>query len=100
MAIEMLVGLQVIDEEGYQAYRDAMIPILHNHGGGFGYDFKVSEVLRSPTAAPINRVFTIVFENQDLMNAFFSHRDYLAIRQQHFDRSVSDTTIISTYERQ
>lgn len=47
MALEMLVGLNVIDDEAYQSYRDEMMPILKNYGGGFGYDFKVSEVLKS-----------------------------------------------------
>ncbi len=61
MAMEMLVGLRVVNDEAYQSYRDAMTPILNRYGGGFGYDFKVSEVLKSRTEAPINRVFTIYF---------------------------------------
>ena len=48
MAFERLVGLQVIDEAGYQAYRDAMTPLLHACGGSFGYDFRIAEVLKSP----------------------------------------------------
>ena len=43
MAVEMLVGLNVIDDEAYQLYRDEMIPILLSYGGGFGYDFKISK---------------------------------------------------------
>jgi len=99
MAIETIVGLQVVDEEEYQAYRDEMIPILESYGGGFGYDLKVSEVLKSQTKAPINRVFTISFPDQDSRNAFFSNEEYLKVRQRHFEKSVTDTTIIATYER-
>jgi uncharacterized protein (DUF1330 family) len=98
MALEILVGLHVVDEAGYQSYRDEMTPILESYGGGFGYDFKVSEVLKSQTTAPINRVFTISFPNQDSKDAFFSNDDYLKIRQRHFEKSVTDTTIIATYE--
>jgi uncharacterized protein (DUF1330 family) len=99
MAIEMLVGLNVVNDAAYQSYREEMEPILKNYGGGFGYDFKVSEVLTSDTEAPINRVFTIYFSNKDSMNSFFSNDEYLKIKQRHFEKSVTDTTIIATYER-
>ena len=68
MPVEMLAGLNVVDDEAYQSYRDGMTPILESFGGGFGYDFKVAEVLKSATEAPINRVFTIYFPNEDSMN--------------------------------
>ena len=99
MALETIVGLHVVDEAGYQSYRDEMTPILENYGGGFGYDFKVSEVLKSKTKAPINRVFTISFPDQDSRDSFFSNDEYLKVRQRHFEKSVTDTTIIATYER-
>ena len=99
MAVEMLVGLNVIDDEEYQLYRDEMSPILLSYGGGFGYDFKLSEVLKSKTEAPINRVFTIYFSSEDSMNSFFSNDKYLKIKKMHFEKSVTDTTIIATYGR-
>ena len=99
MAFERLVGLNVVDDEAYQSYRDEMTPILKSYGGGFGYDFKVSEVLKSKTEAPINRVFTIYFSSEDSMNSFFSNDEYLKIRKRHFEKAVTDTTIIATYER-
>ncbi len=99
MALEMLVGLNVTDDNFYQNYRNEMTPILKEFGGGFGYDFKVSEVLKTQTKAKINRVFTIFFPNEESMNKFFSNEDYLKIKQKHFEGSVSDTTIIATYER-
>ncbi len=76
-----------------------MDPILLSYGGGFGYDFKLSEVLKSKTEAPINRVFTIYFSNEDSMNSFFSNDKYLKIKERHFEKSVTDTTIIATYSR-
>ena len=99
MTWERIVGLHVLDDEEYQAYRDAMMPILESYGGGFGYDFKVSVVLRSKTENPINRVFTIHFSTADSIDAFFSNDEYLRVRQRHFEKSVSHTTIIATYER-
>ena len=99
MALEMLVGLNVIDDQAYQMYRAEMMPILKRYGGGFGYDFKVSDVLKSETAAPINRVFTIYFASEDSMQAFFSDEAYLQSKQTYFETSVTDTTIIATYER-
>ncbi len=98
MAFEMLVGLNVVDDEGYQLYRDEMTPILNSLGGSFGYDFKVSEVLKSKPHEPINRVFTIFFPNEDSMHSFFSNEVYLQIRKKYFERAVTNTTIIATYE--
>ena len=99
MALVMLVGLNVVYDEAYQSYRDEMMPILKRYGGGFGYDFRVSEVLKSETDAPINRVFTIYFPSKDSMDSFFSNDQYLKIKQQYFEKSVADTTVIATYER-
>ncbi len=99
MAIEMLDGLNIIEEESYNLYRKEIMPILSRYGGGFGYDFKISEVLKSGAEEPINRVFTIFFPNKDSKNSFFSNDEYLRIKQRHFEKSVSNTTIIATYER-
>ena len=99
MTIEMLVGLNVIDDNAYQAYRDEMTPILENYGGGFGYDFKILETLKSLTKKPINRVFTIYFPDQVSMDSFFTDAEYLEIKQRHFESSVADITIVATYER-
>ncbi len=95
----MLVGLNVIDDEAYQLYRDEMTPILLSYGGGFGYDFKISEILKSKTEAPINRLFTIYFSDEDSMKLFFSNDEYLKIKERLFEKSVTDTTIIATYGR-
>lgn len=99
MTVEMLVGLNVVDDDMYQAYRDEITPILENYGGGFSCDFKILEVLKSPTEKPINRVFTIYFPDKASMESFFSNAEYLEIKQRHFESSVAGTTIISTYER-
>ena len=99
MAFEMLVGLNVVDDKVYQSYRNEMTPILKSYGGGFGYDFRVSEVLKSKTDEPINRVFTNYFLNEDSMNSLFSNDEYLKIKKRYFEKSATDTTIIATYER-
>ena len=99
MAIETLVGLQVVDDEGYRTYREQMTPILKRYGGEIGYDFQISKVLCARTAEPMNRVFTISFPDQDSMDSFFSHHKYLQIKQQYFEHAVSATTIIAKYHR-
>ena len=99
MAFETLVALQVTDDALYQKYREGIYPILQTYGGGFGYDFKVSEVLKSKTKDPINRVFTIFFRDEEAMNSFFSNEEYLKVRNKYFDSSVSATTIISKYKK-
>jgi len=100
MAIEMLVGLNIIDDVAYQSYRDEIAPILTKYGGGFGYDFKIAEVFKSKTKEPINRVFTIYFANDDAMDAFFSNEEYLNIKARLFESSVTNTTIIAKWNEQ
>lgn len=99
MTHEMMVGLTVTDDALYQQYREAMAPLLAAHGGGFRYDFRVGEVLKSASDHPINRVFAIYFADTARMQAFFAHPDYRAIKSRFFERSVAGTTIFGAYDR-
>lgn len=99
MAYERIMGLYVSDDEEYQKYRNGMMPILESFGGAFGFDFKVSEVLRSKTEDDINRVFTIEFPSKQVMDNFFADPAYLAIKKKHFSQSVGSVTAISMHEK-
>ncbi|PIK16399.1 DUF1330 domain-containing protein [Halobacteriovorax sp. JY17] len=99
MSYEMIVGLQVKNDEQYDLYRQAMTPLLENYGGGFRYDFRISEVLKNEEGRPINRVFAIFFEDKKSMGSFFANDKYLAIKAEFFEGSVEATTIISEYVR-
>ena len=99
MSYEVIVGLQVDDEEMYANYRAGMTPMLTESGGGFRYDFKVSEVLKSDVQEPINRVFAIFFADKKSMKSFFSNPKYLEVKRKYFEDAVSATTIISEYTR-
>ena len=99
MSYEMLVGLNVLDDHRYQEYRDAMKPILTAYGGGFGYDFKVSEVLLPKACSEINRVFTINFPDNEKMEGFFSNLEYIKVKEAYFEGSVGSTIVISSYEK-
>jgi uncharacterized protein (DUF1330 family) len=92
---EYVVGLEVIDDEIYSEYRKNMMPILKTFKGGFGYDFKIDEVLKSEVKAPINRVFTIFFPDKQTADDFFSDSEYLKIKETYFEKSVKSTTIIA-----
>lgn len=92
------VALHVTDETMYQNYRKAMLPILESLGGGFRYDFKISEVLTSETDNEINRVFIIYFPDKETSIKFFQNPDYLKIKEQYFVKSVASITNIAEYE--
>lgn len=94
---EALVALYVTDEEGYQRYRDGMTPILASHGGRFRWDFRISEVLKSDGEERLNRLFILSFPDAETKNAFFSDPAYLAVRAEHFDRSVGAVERIAEY---
>ena len=100
MVYEMLVGLHVTNDEMYQAYREKMTPVLVESGGGFGYDFRISEVLKSQTDNEINRVFTIYFPHKEAMQQFFSAECYKAIKAEFFESAVASTTLIAEYNRE
>jgi len=93
------MGLEVINDEVYQQYRENMIPILHSFGGSFGFDFKINEVLKSKTDDVINRVFTLDFPSKEIMEEFFSNSDYLAVKEKYFLSSVNSVTTISMHEK-
>jgi uncharacterized protein (DUF1330 family) len=99
MSFERIMGLEVINDEEYQKYRENMIPILHSFGGSFGFDFKISEVLKSKTEEVINRVFTLDFPSKEVMEEFFSNADYLAVKERFFIHSVKSVTTISMHEK-
>ena len=99
MAIERLVALQVTKDDQYSKYREKMTPILKEHNGDFGYDFKIEEVLKSEINKPINRVFTIKFKSEFDMESFFSNKEYLKIKEAYFVASVSSVIEIAKYER-
>ena len=90
-----VMGLNVVDEALYQQYRQQMVPILTEYGGAFAYDFRVAEVLFAQSDAPVNRVFCIRFPSHARMNAFFSDRRYVDIREQYFIQAVSAVTPIA-----
>jgi uncharacterized protein (DUF1330 family) len=95
---ETLVGLRVIDEDGYARYRAGMTPILESMGGCFRYDMRVSELLRGQADEPFNRVFILSFPDDTTRGRFFADPDYLRIREQHFTRAVSSFKILAAYQ--
>ncbi|HYX38891.1 MAG TPA: DUF1330 domain-containing protein [Oligoflexus sp.] len=95
MAYEMLVALNVVDEEGYTAYRHGMTPILEQYGGSFPYDFKIATTLKSEASHPLNRVFVIRFADAARKNEFFAHPVYQEVKTRFYHKAVRDTVIIS-----
>lgn len=96
---EYLVGLHVTDDQLYMEYRKAMLPILEECGGGFRYDFTVSDVLINETENTINRVFIIYFPDRETSEKFFGNSEYLKAKEAFFNKAVDSITIISEYER-
>mgnify|MGYP001796362840 CR=1 FL=1 len=92
---EILVGLRVVNEERYQAYRDGMTPILVRMGGAFRYDMRIEEVIRGHEG--LSRVFVMSFPDKATKEAFFADEAYLAVREEHFDPSVETAVIIAEY---
>lgn len=98
--IETLMALHVIDAELYAKYRAAMTPLLEAHGGSFGLDLWVGEVLRAPPEMkPFNRMFSIIFPSLERREAFFSNPEYLAVRKALFEPSVAATTNLGQLTR-
>lgn len=98
MPYERIIDLDIVDEEGYQKCRDAMLPILKACGGAFGFDLKVLEVLLSKTEDNINRVFTIIFPGREKMDEFFSDRDYVTVKNRYLKNDIKSKLVISMHE--
>ncbi len=99
MTYESWVGLNVIDKDLYQKYREAMKPLLVKYGGGFRFDFWTQETLKADTEKTINRIFAIYFESKEAKLAFFADPDYKEIRKKYFEPAVSETHTMAEYER-
>lgn len=99
MPFEMLVGLNVVDSEGYQNYRKAMTPMLASYGGTFRYDFLVDKTLKGEATHDITRLFILSFPDRDSRDRFFKDEKYLAVRRTYLETAVKGRTVISEYER-
>lgn len=95
--MEILIGLEVLDEASYAEYRARMTPLLHAHGGSFGVDVRVAEVLKSPEPGAFNRLFTIRFPTVAAHDSFFENAEYLAIRREWFEPSVGRVRRLGRY---
>ncbi|HEV8548745.1 MAG TPA: DUF1330 domain-containing protein [Polyangiaceae bacterium] len=96
--IEILVGLRVTDEATYATYRTHMTPLLIAHGGSFGVDLRVGEILKNPGPEPFNRLFTIRFPSLAEHDAFFADPDYVKVRERYFEPSVAYRLGLGRYE--
>src|SRR5690606_2776818 len=88
-AIEMLAGVQVIDEARYARYRAEMTPRLEAYGGRFVLDVRVSGVLQAPLPSAFNRLFAIRFPSVQHRDAFLADADYATVRARWFEAAVS-----------
>lgn len=96
--IQTLVALEVLDEDEYQKYRDAMSPILHEHGGQFVVDVKLASVMKIPKQGLVNRLFTIEFPSLERLEAFFCNPEYLTVRKRHFENSVGNVISLGKFQ--
>jgi uncharacterized protein (DUF1330 family) len=95
----MLVALEVTDQASYARYRSEMTPILRSHGGDFGCDFVVAEVLRGADNPRLNRVFTIEFPDRAAKERFFADPRYGAVRATFFEPAVAATFVLAELDR-
>jgi uncharacterized protein (DUF1330 family) len=86
------MALEVKDRARYAEYRARMTPILHAHGGAFGIDLDVAQVLKGPLDATgnatLNRVFSIEFPSRAVRDRFFDDAAYRAVRSEWFEPAV------------
>ena len=58
----------------------------------------IGKVLKSETAARINRVFTIIFPEQRVAERFFADPAYRAVRAELFEPAVESVTAIAAFD--
>lgn len=96
---EMIVAMNVTNAESYARYRAAMTPLLEAAGGGFRFDFVVSDTLSALPAHPVTRVFAIYFRDQAASDAFFADPAYLAVKAEHYTHAVDGFTVMAAGAR-
>lgn len=85
----LVIALEVHDQGAYDRYRAGMRPILAEYGGRFDWDVRGGEVLESPDAVAVNRLFVMSFARREQCVAFFADPRYTAVRSEFFDPAVS-----------
>ena len=91
----IVVALEVTDTNTYERYRAGMRPILAEFGGRFDWDFRGGEVLTSPDAPGVNRVFALSFPDRAQRVDFFADSRYVEVRAEFFDASVAKVHIVA-----
>lgn len=99
MPFEQWIGLAISDEDLYRKYREGMTPILERYGGSFRYDLVIASVLEAEVEQPIDRVFAIEFPDRATRERFFADPEYLAVRRQYFEPSVTARVLLAELER-
>lgn len=98
MSFEMTVGLFVVDQEKYAAYRAESAPLLEGAGGKFRYDFEVARTLKTEGSHDINRLFVLQFPDRASKERFFKDARYQEIRARLFEKAVQQASTIAEYE--
>jgi hypothetical protein len=68
--------------------------ILARHGGAFGCDFVVAQVLKGPNPR-INRVFTLTFPSCANRDRFFADEEYRSVRARSFEPAVGAVEVLA-----
>ncbi len=87
------MGLNVVDEAEYKAYRTAMTSMLQRYSGDFRYDFH-AEVLQSDSDHSTTKVFGIRFQTKRRGTASFQMAPIDKSKKALFEASVVKVTIV------
>jgi hypothetical protein len=75
-----------------------MQSIFSRFDGRIGYELRVNEVLGAETPAPINRAFTLSFNNRNSKDEFFTDIEYLKVKSEYIESLVSHTILRADYD--
>ena len=97
MSHDLLIAVDVIDPPLYEAYRDAIVPIMGRVGASFRHDVQVGDVLTPGGDVPMSRLFVISFPDRAARDAMFGDPSYIDIREAHFPKALNAITILAAY---
>jgi uncharacterized protein (DUF1330 family) len=93
MNVHRLVHLEIADPEGYGRYRAGMEPLLAEHGGAFVLDVEGGSLHHHGAPFTPSRTLVLGFPSAEAAKAFATDPRYLAVREAHFERAVTNTHV-------
>ena len=92
MPAYLVARIEVRDAAGFDAYREAVTPVIAAFGGRYLVRGGAMDVLEGPV--PPGRLVVVEFPTMDAARAFYGSADYAPVLKLRVDSTVSEVVLV------